>query len=442
MRSRCGFALATSWLTCVAAFALSSDARAQQPQLPQAQPPQASPAPYVPPPQGAAPPPPQGYPPPPLPPAPPQQGYPAQQPSYGPAQPAPAPPGYPPQPQTGFGQTPPQGYPPPAGQGYPPPPPQPQGPYGGPPPNGPQYPYNPPPPGYPAPAPPPPTPAAPSDMRGPGEMAFLYGASAVYGVGTGVWIDALGKVSDPGIAFIAPLILGAAGPIGVYFLDQGVNLHRGVPASISTGLTLGAIEGLAIAGTQAQLSDPGNGWSFRGSASLTWTLATAGGIGGYAFGEWLHPDPRSLGFIASGSGWGALSGAMLGAGASGGGGAWKDGAMIGGLIGYNAGILAAGALSVAYVPSWQTQKYMWIGYAAGTAATSIVYAFYLFSDADPKHGLIANSLGGLAGVAVAAALTANMTDDDGGKQAWVPPFQLGFTPLPQGGAAATAYGAF
>ena len=61
---------------------------------------------------------------------------------------------------------------------------------------------------------------------------------------------------------------------------------------------------------------------------------------------------------------------------------------------------------------------------------------------EAKHGLIANSLGGLAGVAVAAALTANMTDDDGGKQAWVPPFQLGFTPLPQGGAAATAYGTF
>jgi hypothetical protein len=438
MRSRYGFAVGASWLTLT--WMTATDARAQQPQPAPVQQAPAPQGPYVPPP-------PQGYPPPPLPPAAPPQGTPAQPPSYAPAQPPQGQPGYgPAQPQTGFGQTPPQGYPqqqqgyPPQQQGYPPP--QPQGPYNGPPPNGPQYPYNQPPPGYLAPAPPPPTPAAPSDMRGPGEMAFLYGASAAYGVGTGVWIDALGKVSDPGIAFIAPLVLGAAGPIGVYFLDQGVNLHRGVPASISTGLTLGAIEGLAIAGTQAQLSDPGNGWSFRGGASLTWTLATAGGIGGYAFGEWLHPDPRSLGFIASGSGWGALSGAMLGAGASGGGGAWKDGAMIGGLIGYNAGILAAGALSVAYVPSWQTQKYMWIGYAAGTAATSIVYAFYLFSDADPKHGLIANSLGGLAGVAIAAALTANMTDDDGGKQAWVPPFQLGFTPLPQGGAAATAYGTF
>ncbi len=432
-------------LVSTAGALAAADATAQQPQMPAPAPPAQG---------GSALP--QGYPPPG-----PQGGYPQPQTGYPPqAQQGAAPPpqgGYgplpPPPPPSGYGPTGPT--PPPQGASSPtyglPPPPPPQGypgpsygpvPSNAPPPGYGPYPYGQPPPGYGA--PPPPAPSSPpvsSDTRGSGEMAVLYGTSAAYGIGTGIWIDALGKVTDPGIAFIAPLAFGAAGPIGVYFLDEATTLHRGVPASISAGMMLGAVEGLAISGTQWQLSDASNNWSFRTQTTLTWLLASAGGVGGYAFGEALRPDVRSLGFIASGAGWGALSGSLLGAGLSGR--DWKDGASIAGIIGYNAGILATGALSIRYVPSWQTQKYMWLGFLGGTAAASIVYVFYLFSDSDPKHGLIANSVGGLAGVGLAAALTANMKDDDGGKGgAWSPPFQLGFAPLPHGGAAVNAYGAF
>ncbi len=42
-------------------------------------------------------------------------------------------------------------------------------------------------------------------------MAYLYGVGPAYGVGTGIWIDALADVNDPGIAFIAPLVLGGRG---------------------------------------------------------------------------------------------------------------------------------------------------------------------------------------------------------------------------------------
>jgi hypothetical protein len=295
--------------------------------------------------------------------------------------------------------------------------------------------------------PPQPQPLAPpvsSDVRDPNEMAVLYGTSIAYGVGTGIWIDGLAHVGDPGIAFIAPLAFGAAAPLGVYLWDQNAPLARGVPSSISAGLALGAVEGIAISGTQWQHSDHGgpNTWSFATQTSVTWLMSTGGGIGGYAFGEWLHPDPRSLGFIASGAGWGAISGSFLGAGAASG--DWKDGASIGGLLGYNAGIFATGAMSVAgYVPSWRTQQAMWLGYLIGTAATSVVYLFYIGSDNDPRHGLIANSLGGLAGVGVAALLTANMKDDDQtSSRSSLLPFQVGFAPTPQGGAALSAFGQF
>jgi len=411
------------------------------PQQP-APPPQGYPQQPQQPPQGYPQQPPQGYPqqqqPAPYPQQPqPSQGYPQQQP----------PPGYPPQ-QPGY---PPQGYP----QQQPPPGYPPQQP--GYPPQG--YPQQQPPPGY---QPPPPPPASPypyvrpprgSDYRTPGEMVALYGTSLAYGVGSGIWIDSLGHTSDPGIAFIAPLAIGAGVPVGLYFLDRYSQFHRGVPSSIATGLSLGAVEGIAVAATQWQLSGHNgpNTWSFATDATLTWTVSTLGGMGGYAFGEWLRPDPRALGFISGGAGWGAIAGTLLGAGISTGDGA--SGAAVGGLVGYNVGILATGALSLYYVPSWRSQKYMWAGFVGGTAAASVVYIFYLFSNADPRHGLIANAVGGLAGLGLASALTANMTDDDATMNAvrtgvWTPPFQIGVTPVTnpgttqRTGTAITASGKF
>jgi hypothetical protein len=276
-------------------------------------------------------------------------------------------------------------------------------------------------------------------------MVFLYGTTALYGIGTGVWVDALGKISDPGFAVIAPLALGAAVPVGMYFWDDYDAFHRGVPPSIATGLVLGGVEGIAISGVQWQYNREkcdaaGNcdDWSFRTQTTIAVIGATAGGIGGYAFGEWLRPDPRSLGFIASGAGWGTIAGTLFGAGVSGK--DWKDGASVAGLVGYNAGILVTGALSAVYVPSWRTQGAMWLGDLAGTALGSVVYVFYLFSDDDPKHGLIANSIGGLAGLGLSAALTADWKD--GGSAFKPPPFQLALSPMQQGGAMMTAHGTF
>ncbi len=263
-------------------------------------------------------------------------------------------------------------------------------------------------------------------------MAYLYGVSFAYGVGTGVWIDALAKESDPGIAFIAPLLFGAAVPIGMYAWDYNAEFNRGVPSSIATGLLLGGVEGMAISGLQWQLTGNGgpNSWKFHTWTTVTFATATGGGIGGWAFGEWLRPDPRSLALISSGAGWGAIAGILFGSGVVGG--DWKDGAAVWGFAGYNAGILAAGAVATAYVPSWQTLKYMWLGDLLGTLATTPVYLFYIGSDSDPRHGLIANAVGGLAGLGLAAALTANMTDPPG-TASWAPPFQLTVSPTAGGG---------
>src|ERR1019366_3229902 len=205
-----------------ACVAWSSLAASQYPPQPQAPQPYSPPQPY--PPQQ------QPYPQQPYPPQPPQPPYPAPPPQAQPyAQPQPQPQPYPQQPQP-----------------YPPPIPTPYGPtpYGQPIP----APY-----GQPAP-PLQPLAPAPSRYRSGGEMAYLYGVGFAYGVGSGIWIDALAKESDPGIAFIAPLLLGAAVPVAVYAWDYNQEFDRGVPSSIATGLLLGGIEGTAIDGLQWQLS--------------------------------------------------------------------------------------------------------------------------------------------------------------------------------------------
>jgi len=371
--------------------------------------------------------------------------YPAPQPYPAPApQPAPPPAGQQPYPQPAPvppAQPYPQPYPPPAGQPYP----QPYPPAG--------QPYPPP---YPQPYPPPyaqpqpyppygqypqPQPARPqmSKYRSPGEMAYLYGIGAAYGFGTGMWIDSVINVTDPGIWVITPIALAAAAPIGAYVWDRTDELPRGVPSSIATGLLLGGIEGIAIDGLQWQLT--GNGgpstWHYSTQTSVTFLTATAGGVGGWAFGEWLRPDPRSLGLIGSGAGFGSLFGILFGAGVASG--DWKSGSAVWGFAGYNAGIVATGVLSTVYTPSWQTLKYLWIGDILGTLATTPVYLFYIGSSADPRHGLIANSLGGLAGIAIAAVLTNGMKDH-GEATGWAPPFQLAIAPAQGGGGAITAMG--
>jgi hypothetical protein len=269
-------------------------------------------------------------------------------------------------------------------------------------------------------------------------MTYLYAVTATYGVGTGIWIDSLANVSDPGVWVIAPIVFGAAAPVGTYFWDYTAEFHRGVPSSIATGLLLGGVEGIAIGGLQWQLT--GNGgpatWHFSTDTTVTFLTATAGGVGGYAFGEWFHPDPRSLALIGSGAGFGSIFGILFGAGVVNG--DWKQGSAVWGFAGYNAGILATGILSTQYVPSAVSLKYMWLGEVAGTLATTPVYLFYIGSSSDPRHGLIANALGGLAGVGIAAALTAKWKDP-ATASGWAPPFQMAVTPT-QGGAALTAMG--
>ncbi len=285
--------------------------------------------------------------------------------------------------------------------------------------------------------------SSPNDLRGDGEMGFLYASAGLYGMGTGIWIDAIGHVKDPALAILPPIGFGAGALVGTYLVDRFVDLHRGVPSAISTGLVLGAVEGMGITTTQWQLSDKGNRWSFATGSTVTFLTATAGGAGGALFGEFIRPNPRSFGLIAAGATFGAISGTAIGAGVSSSR-DWKDGGSIAGLVGYNIGLVGAGALSLAWTPTWNTQKYMWIGYGVGAVASTLVYVPYLFiEDGQPRRGLIANGVVALSGAAGGAVLGALLDGDDGSSahngEDYKPPFTVGFAPQ-QGGGQLTAFG--
>ncbi len=349
--------------------------------------------------------------------------------------------------------------------------------------------------------------------RDDGEVAYLYATTAAYGITMGAWIDTLGPCSpnnkqkdaagtpildskgntinqcDPAGALVAPLLLGTLLPLGAFLWDNFYpgGMHKGVPSSIGTGIIIGALEGLGIAGANYSIAGETTGarWGSDGIMTSVWLGATVGGIGGFAFGEAVRPDPRKISFVASGAGWGAVMGALMG-----GGGANSDsssiaqGMLVGNLVGTNIGLATTGILAaVGYDPSWQALKYMWMGGGIGLVATSPIYLIYVASGAKDvngntlaNHGMVANSLGILGGIVIAGILTRDLKDPEPvatpvdhpvdvttpgqpnqlappgtpnttpagptAKKPWTPPFTLSFAPLPSGGAMFGAFGQF
>lgn len=266
---------------------------------------------------------------------------------------------------------------------------QPPGPYGG---------YT-----YPPPAAPPPR-SSSQPKSTPLEVGYLYVTSAAFGVGTGIWIDAIAGIEDPGLRLIAPAVLGVAAPIGVYFLDSPP-MPRGLPSAIATGMIVGAGEGLGVASYQYVTAKKGEEWGFVGLATSEVIGATVGGAAGLGFYYLFRPKPQTNLFIASGAFWGTLIGSEIGGGASNG--DWSasnDTISLAGLIGFNVATAAAVGLSIAWTPSWNQLAWMWGGLGIGTVVSLPVYIFYAGSDYDPRRGLIFQGVAGALGIAAGALI--------------------------------------
>lgn len=246
------------------------------------------------------------------------------------------------------------------------------------------------------------------------EKGFLYGFSAGYGVGTGVWLDADLGVEDPGLRIIMPAILGVGAPVGVYLVDQQLPFTRGQAAAIATGMAIGVGEGLGIASYQFVSAKRDDVWGFRGFSRSIFFGSTAGAALGYAAAVTMEPSPKTSLLLGSSVVWGSAIGSMFGYGASNPERSWgesNDAAGLGGLIGYNAGLVGAAALSSVWVPTYKSLAWMWAGFGVGTGASSVVYLFYAGSDHSPRRGLIVQGTAATLGLLAGAALTFNDTSD-------------------------------
>jgi hypothetical protein len=240
------------------------------------------------------------------------------------------------------------------------------------------------------------------------EIGYLYGAAIAYGAGAGIWIDSeayggVGQKIDPGISLIAPVLMGAAMPMAVFFADRKP-MREGLPSAIASGLVIGAGEGLIISTfASAHSAVPGT-WGFRGLARAEVVGATIGGAGGLVYGLAVKPTPKRTMFITSAVGMGAIIGYEFGGGGTASLTPWSqanDGTTLGGVLGYNLAFGAAAVTSAFWTPSWNQLGWMWAGFGIGEVASTLVYPFYAATHGDPRRGLIfqgvAGSVGAIAG---------------------------------------------
>ena len=245
-----------------------------------------------------------------------------------------------------------------------------------------------------------------------GEVGALYGVSAGYGIGLGIWLDAEFKIEDPGLRLLPPAILGVAAPVSVFFLDRP-RMPRGMPAAIAAGMAIGAGEGVGLASYQFVRSKAEDEWGFRGFARSVFIGSTAGAVLGYVAAVSLEPSPKTSLLMGSGVGFGTVVGSLLGYGASSAGsefGAANDAASLGGLVGYNVGLVGAAALSTVWVPTYESLSWMWIGFGAGLAVSSPVYLFYAGGDHEWRRGMIVQGTVATLGLAAGAIFTIDSRD--------------------------------
>ena len=83
---------------------------------------------------------------------------------------------------------------------------------------------------------------------------------------------------------------------------------------------------------------------------------------------------------------------------------------LGGLVGFNAGLVGAGALSMVWVPTYKSLAWMWTGFGAGVAVSLPIYLFYAGGTHEVRRGLIFQGTAGTLGLLAGAVFSLDSPD--------------------------------
>ena len=203
------------------------------------------------------------------------------------------------------------------------------------------------------------------------ELVFLYLASPVYGITTGLFFDALvaGKSTASGGAFFSSLGATGLSVLAIAMIDNGTKLRYGGAQSVTTGLSVGFAEGVAMAMWAASRASDSYS-TYRKTTAYIWGLSTAGIVAGSVVAANVPTTPGRSSWVGST----ALAGGLLVGGLAGA--LTPDDptnrsaairnfgltAAVGGLAGVGAGILSASRLS----PSLARVRFIDLGWLSGS----------------------------------------------------------------------------
>jgi hypothetical protein len=243
------------------------------------------------------------------------------------------------------------------------------------------------------------------------EIALLYGNSIVYGIGSGLWLDAHTQAnSTPGIVLPMLLFSGAAAGT-VALLDVGHPLRYGVAQSIVSGMYIGFEEGLVLGLWNQSSGSYDSRWQASTVADVVWGLSTAGAVGGGLLGTSLGATPGRASFVGSTALWTGVLAGFVAAAATGDGTSRGPNGWLATGLGLNAGAIAGLLTAGPVSPSIARVRFLDIG---GIAGGLLFGGLYLAAadknpQAQPASGFTALGIAG--GLSMAWLATRGMPAD-------------------------------
>jgi hypothetical protein len=243
------------------------------------------------------------------------------------------------------------------------------------------------------------------------EIAQLYAASVLYGLGTGLWIDAHTQPTSTAGVILPMLIFGGVSVGGVALLDINHPLHYGVAQSAVSGLYLGLEEGLLLSLWNQTQPNSTSQWPGSAVADVIWTLSTVGMVGGGVLGNSLGATPGRASFVGSTGLWAGVLTGFAGAAFTGSGQNRAPNAMLAADIGLNVGIvgglLTAGPVS----PSIARVRFLDLGGIGGGLLAGGLYLAAANTGGNAQAAFGVTAVGIAAGLGIAWVATGRIPPD-------------------------------